>query len=45
MNSLKKELNLENLQSRSACFDLSTCYKVLFGLVCVNTNEFFVSSK
>ena len=34
-------LNLENLQSCRTCFDLIMCYKIIFGLVCVNADGFF----
>ena len=36
-----KMLNLKNLQSRSTHFDLIMCYIIIFGIVCVNANDFF----
>ena len=40
-----KMLNLENLQARRTRFDLIMCYKIIFGLVCVNADDFLVSCK
>ena len=34
-------LNLQSLELRRLHFDLIWCYKILFGLVCVNFDEFF----
>ena len=36
-----KMLNLENLQSHLTRFDLIVCYKIIFGLVCINADDFF----
>jgi len=34
-------LNLQSLELRRLQYDLHWCYKILFGLVCVNSDEFF----
>jgi len=34
-------LNLQSLEVRRLHYDLTWCYKILFGLVCVNPDEFF----
>ena len=34
-------LNLQSLELRRLHYDLNWCYKILFGLVCVNSDEFF----
>jgi len=36
-----KTLNLKNLQSHRTRFNLTMCYKIIFGLVCVNADDFF----
>jgi len=34
-------LNLQSLELRRLQYDLNWCYKILFGLVCLNSDEFF----
>jgi len=36
-----KLLNLDTLEDRRLKSDLIYCYKIMFGLVCVNSDEFF----
>ena len=40
-NEQLKILNLENLQSRRTRFNFIICYKIIFGPVCVNADDFF----
>ena len=36
-----KLLNLDSLQYRRTQFDIVMCYKIIFGLVCIDRDEFF----